>query len=218
MSTRFFPNYDKNKITSRFGLRTLNGTTRMHNGIDLVAETAKGGSATDKIKAHTGGTVDSVGYSSSAGYYINIKTDANTLMVYYHLKELPALEKGTTVQTGQIIGHMGSTGNSTGAHLHFGIKHNGAWVDPEPYLDKDFTAAPKTDITIGLRTLRQGATGEDVRALQILLTGRGFPADADGIFGPKTEEAVIAFQKANGLEPDGIVGKLTWSALLGVST
>ena len=217
MSTRFFPNYDKNKITSRFGMRTLNGTTRMHNGIDLVAETAKGGSATDKIKAHTGGTVDSVGYSSSAGYYINIKTDANTLMVYYHLKELPALEKGTTVQTGQIIGHMGSTGNSTGAHLHFGIKHNGAWVDPEPYLDKDFTAAPKTDITIGLRTLRQGATGGDVRALQILLAGYGELLGADGIFGPITESAVGDFQSRNGLDPDGIVGRLTWSKLLGVS-
>lgn len=216
MPTRFFPNYDKNKITSRFGMRTLNGTTRMHNGIDLVAETTKGGSATDKIKAHTGGTVDSVGYSSSAGYYINIKTDANTLMVYYHLKELPALEKGTTVQTGQIIGHMGSTGNSTGAHLHFGIKHNGAWVDPEPYLDKDFTAAPKTDLTIVLQTLRQGATGEDVRALQILLTGRRIETGVDGIFGPVTESSVVAYQAENGLDPDGIVGKLTWSKILGV--
>ena len=217
MPTRFFPNYDKNKITSRFGMRTMNGTTRMHNGIDLVAETTKGGSATDKIKAHTGGTVDSVGYSSSAGYYINIKTDPNTLMVYYHLKELPALEKGATVQTGQIIGHMGSTGNSTGAHLHFGIKSFGSWVDPEPYLDADFTAAPKTDLTIGLRTLRQGATGEDVRALQILLTGREVPTDADGKFGPITESSVVAYQGESGLDPDGIVGRLTWSKLLGVS-
>ena len=65
-------------------MRTLNGTTRMHQGIDLVAENAKGGSATDKIKAHTGGTVDSVGYSSSAGYYINIKTDANTPFFIFH--------------------------------------------------------------------------------------------------------------------------------------
>ena len=53
MATRFFPNYDKNKITSRFGMRTMNGSTKMHNGIDLVAETDTGKSATDKIKAHT---------------------------------------------------------------------------------------------------------------------------------------------------------------------
>lgn len=221
MATRFFPNYDKNKITSRFGMRTLNGSTKMHNGIDLVAQTEKGGSATDKIKAHTGGTVDAVGYSSSAGYYINIKVDANTLMVYYHLKELPALEKGATVQTGQIIGHMGSTGNSTGAHLHFGIKSFGSWIDPEPYLDKDFTAAPKTDITIGLRTLRKGATGEDVRALQILLAGRGYKGlmhAPDGIFGPNTLGAVKLFQEAAGLDGDGVVGRLTWGKLLGVST
>lgn len=216
MATRFFPSYNANKITSRFGMRTLNGTTKMHNGIDLVAKTDKGGSATDHIKAHTGGTVDSVGYSPSAGYYINIAVDANTLMVYYHLKEQPTQKKGATVQTGEIIGYMGSTGNSTGAHLHFGIKSFGSWIDPEPYLDKDYGAAPQPDLTIGLRTLMQGAVGEDVRALQILLTGREVATDADGKFGPKTKTAVKRYQDKNDLEADGIVGKLTWSKLLGV--
>ena len=216
MATRFFPSYNANKITSRFGMRTLNGTTKMHNGIDLVAKTDKGGSATDHIKAHTGGTVESVGYNSSAGYYIQIAVDANTLMVYYHLKELPTQKKGATVQTGEIIGYMGSTGNSTGAHLHFGIKSFGNWIDPEPYLDKDYGAAPKPDLTIGLRTLMQGDVGEDVRALQILLTGREVPTDDDGKFGPKTKTSVQRYQDKNDLEADGIVGKLTWSKLLGV--
>lgn len=220
MATRFFPNYNGNKITSRFGMRTLNGTTRMHNGIDLVAKTDKGGSATDYIKAHTGGTVEAVGYSASAGYYMNIQVDPSTLMVYYHMKELPAQKKGSTVKTGEVIGYMGSTGNSTGAHLHFGIKRNGSWIDPEPYLDKDYVYTAQSDLTVGMRTLRQGAKGEDVRSLQILLAGRGSKEnmhDPDGKFGPNTLGAVKHFQSKSGLEADGIVGKLTWGRLLGVS-
>ena len=63
---------------------------------------------------------------------------------------------------------MGATGNSTGAHLHFGIKVDGKWIDPAPYLDADYVPdkpAEKT-VTLGLHTLRKGSKGEDVRALQ----------------------------------------------------
>ena len=221
MATRFFPNYNGNKITSRFGMRTLNGATKIHNGIDLVAATKSGGSATDHITAHTGGTVAAVGHNNSAGYYINIQVDPNTVMVYYHLKAMPKQKKGATVKTGEIIGYMGSTGNSTGAHLHFGIKSFGQWIDPEPFLDKDYTitVSEKKTLSIGMRTLRQGAKGEDVRALQILLTGRGCRGnmhEPDGIFGPNTLGAVKLYQEKNKLDPDGVVGKLTWSALLGL--
>ena len=221
MATRFFLNYPANKVTSPFGMRTLNGTTRMHNGIDLVAATKTGGSATDYITAHTGGTVAAVGYNSSCGYYINIQC-GDALMVYYHLKALPVPKKGETVKTGQIIGYMGATGNVTGAHLHFGIKVDGKWIDPAPYLDADYTQdkpAEKT-VSIGLRTLRQGSKGEDVRALQILLSGRGCNGDMhepDGSFGPNTLGAVKIFQKSANLDADGIVGKLTWSTLLGIN-
>ncbi|MEL1135225.1 peptidoglycan-binding protein [Desulfitobacterium sp. THU1] len=63
-------------------------------------------------------------------------------------------------------------------------------------------------------TLRQGSTGPDVVRLQQLLTSHGFsPGAIDGIFGPKTEAAVIAFQRSRGLLVDGIVGVQTWSAL-----
>ena len=220
MATRFFPNYNGNKITSRFGMRTLNGTTRMHQGIDLVAKTDKGGSATDHIMAHTGGTVSAVGYSSSAGYYVNIQVSSSTLMVYYHLKEQSPLKKGATVKKGDILGYMGSSGNSTGAHLHWGIKRNGSWIDPEPYLEKDYTETEEAKtVTIALSVLRKGATGAQVESLQRLLHSLGYDLGdkpLDGIFGSKTEEAVKAYQKAKGLEADGIVGKATWSRLLGV--
>ena len=222
MATRFFPNYDAIKVTSPFGIRTLGGTTKMHNGIDLVAKRSDGGSATDYITAHTGGTVAAVGYNASAGYYINIQVDPNTVMVYYHLKALPKQKKGATVKTGEILGYMGSTGNSTGAHLHFGIKSFGQWIDPAPFLDNAYTptVSEKKTISIGMRTLRQGAKGEDVRALQILLRGRGCNGnmhEPDGIFGNNTLGAVKMYQKRENLDVDGIVGKNTLSRLLGLN-
>lgn len=77
------------------------------------------------------------------------------------------------------------------------------------------TPAVKTN-TIGVRTLREGCEGEDVKALQILLTGCGCKADADGIFGPKTKKAVEKYQHKVGLKEDGVAGIQTWSKLLGV--
>lgn len=86
------------------------------------------------------------------------------------------------------------------------------------------TTTPATDNNVGgkirLPMLRQGMTGEVVRAAQFLLNGRGASCGrygADGEFGPATEAAVLAFQRRNGLEADGIIGPMTWSKLLGVT-
>ena len=71
-----------------------------------------------------------------------------------------------------------------------------------------------------LPLLRQGSAGESVRAAQLLLIGRGFSCGrcgADGDFGPDTRRAALRCQRRNGLEPDGVIGPLTWAALLGVS-
>lgn len=215
--TRFFPNYDANKITSRFGMRTLHGTTRMHNGIDLVAKTTSGASATDYITAHTAGTVQAVGYDAGAGNYVNIQVDSSTIMVYYHLKEKSSLKVGSSVKRGDKIGYMGSTGNSTGAHLHWGIKKDGKWIDPEPYLDKDYPVENKA--TVVLPVLKRGVTGsETVKAMQLLLEGNGFPCGkgATGNFGSGTEKALNKYKKAKGLDPNGVCDEETWNELLGV--
>ena len=72
---------------------------------------------------------------------------------------------------------------------------------------------------MNMRTLKQGAKGEDVKALQILLIGRGFncgSSGVDGSFGPATDSAVRAYQRAHGLGVDGKAGPATMSKLLGV--
>lgn len=62
-------------------------------------------------------------------------------------------------------------------------------------------------------TLREGARGAAVLDLQAALSGAGMALAIDGDFGPATKRAVIAFQRSKGLEPDGIVGPMTWTAL-----
>lgn len=78
---------------------------------------------------------------------------------------------------------------------------------------------PKEGYTLEMKNLKKGCKGEDVRALQILLMGRGYSCGncgADGDFGGDTEKAVRAYQKAKGLVQDGIAGKATMGSLLGV--
>ena len=106
MGTRFFPRYNQNLITSRFGMRTLRGQTKMHNGIDMTATNDGEVGTTDYILAHTGGTVDSVGYNSSAGNYVRIRVDSKTIMAYYHLKNPCVLKKGASVKKGDKLGGM----------------------------------------------------------------------------------------------------------------
>ena len=82
---------------------------------------------------------------------------------------------------------------------------------------KEKTEEKKGVFTLEMRNLKNGCKGEDVKALQILLSGRGFGCGtADGIFGKNTEKAVKAFQTKKKLEVDGIAGKNTMAALLGL--
>lgn len=219
MSNRFFPGYKSYIVTSKFGMRKhpIFKVNKMHNGIDMTATNDGHSGHVDHICAHTGGTVENVGFGDSVGYYINIRVDKFTVMVYRHLRDLPTLKKGQTVKKGDIIGYMGKTGKAAGAHLHWGIKRNGEWIDPEPYLDKDYTVEPAVKyITMEVPVLKRGMKGEAVRALQAQLVGYGYPITVDGSFGPKTEEAVKQYQREHGLKEDGSVGRKTRSKMLGL--
>ena len=85
--------------------------------------------------------------------------------------------------------------------------------------EKEPATKPVVNFSLGMRNLKYGCKGEDVRALQILLKGRGYNGSMntpDGIFGSRTKGAVKAYQKVKGLEEDGIAGKKTLSSLWGV--
>ena len=95
-----------------------------------------------------------------------------------------------------------------------------AGLKKKPVAETATTTTTKGDYTMEMRNLKKGCKGEDVRALQILLGGRGYSCGifgTDGDFGSKTEDAVKKYQKAKGLTQDGIVGAKTMGSLLGAS-
>lgn len=217
---KLFPNHSSYIVTSPFGMRVhpVTGKQTMHNGIDLVASNG-GYGQTDYIAAHTAGTVEAVGYNSSCGYYANIRVSNRTVMVYYHLREMAYVKKGAKVQAGERIGYMGSTGTATGAHLHWGIKQDGKWIDPKPFLAADYTEKEQGEKTVNIEmaVLTKGSKGEQVKTLQRLLLTMGYNIGGygvDGSFGGATEKAVKEYQKENGLSVDGSVGQNTWNKLL----
>ena len=117
------------RISDDYGNRvhpTL-GITKMHNGIDLAAP---GGSA---ILAAYNGTVVAADYNSTMGNYITINHGGGLYTIYMHCSAL-YVSKGTDVTAGTKIGAVGTTGRSTGNHLHFGVRLNGAYVSPWNYL------------------------------------------------------------------------------------
>lgn len=118
-------------VTSRFGQCGLRWA-QCHTGVDLASPTVK------PIVAASSGTVTTVADlgADSYGRYIVITHPDGTETWYAHLEEFaPAIRTSTSVTTGQLIGYMGNTGNSTGRHLHFEVRPTGGQpVDPEPWL------------------------------------------------------------------------------------
>ena len=187
-----------------------------------MARCPDGTSALDYITAHTAGKLITVGYDNESGNYVNIRVSDDTVMTYCHLASPCKLTEGSFVEEGQIIGYMGATGRAKGAHLHWGIKKDGKWIDPEPYLDKDYIAKEKKPAqsycTVKLPVLKPGDSGETVKTMQILLINRGYSLSkgATGNFGSSTTKALLAFKKDVGLEETEKCGTKTWPALMGV--
>ena len=123
-------------VTCKFGPRVhpVTGKYSSHNGVDVVGA----GYTLALITSHTAGTVEYAGYNSTLGYHVNIRLANGDMTQYCHMTKSLQVKAGDIVKEGQIIGTMGSTGLSTGAHLHFGIQHGGEWIDPEPYLYADY--------------------------------------------------------------------------------
>ena len=108
----------------RYGI----GDTRPHSGHDYAA--AEG----TPIYAAAAGTVIIAGYSYSAGYWVVINHGNGLTSKYMHMFEMPYVSVGETVVKGQHIGGVGTTGQSTGNHLHFQVEEYGVAVNPSKYL------------------------------------------------------------------------------------
>lgn len=116
-------------ITSNFGMRIhpITKDKKFHNGIDI------GANAGSNVKAPANGIIDSVSYDNINGNRVRINHGNGVISIYIHLERY-LVKSGQNVSQGDIIGIVGSTGQAKGAHLHFSIKENDAYVNPNKYV------------------------------------------------------------------------------------
>lgn len=117
------------RISDEYGNRIhpILGTQQFHNGVDMAAS-----SGTAILAAYDGDVIAAT-YSSSMGNYIMIDHGSGLYTIYMHCSAL-YVSKGQAVTKGQNIAAVGSTGRSTGPHLHFSVRLNGSYVSPWNYL------------------------------------------------------------------------------------
>ncbi len=118
---------DGARLSSRFGKRRhpILGYTRMHAGVDFAAPTGT------PIYAAGNGTIVQAGRNGGYGKYIRIRHNGTFQTAYAHLSRYArGMRKGRRVKQGQVIGYVGSTGRSTGPHLHYEVLRNGRQINP----------------------------------------------------------------------------------------
>ena len=123
------PPMGKGSITSRFGVRNDPFLRRpaMHSGIDFRAPTGQ------PARATAPGTVASAGYEGGYGNMVTIDHGGGITTRFAHLSKI-SVKKGQAIAKGDVIGSTGSTGRSTGPHLHYEIRVNGRAIDPMTFL------------------------------------------------------------------------------------
>ncbi|MCR4990810.1 MAG: peptidoglycan DD-metalloendopeptidase family protein [Lachnospiraceae bacterium] len=126
-----FPCPNMKRISDEYGYRIhpVLGIEKFHNGVDMAAPTGS------PILAAYDGKVVAADYSASMGNYIMINHGDGLYTIYMHASAL-YVSKGQEVSKGQTIAAVGSTGRSTGPHLHFGVRRDGNYVNPWQYLSR----------------------------------------------------------------------------------
>ena len=119
-------------LSSSYGMRThpVLGGRRAHKGVDLA------GPVGTPILATADGTVSTASWFSSYGLYVSIEHGGEIQTRYGHMSRLN-VAAGQHVRKGDVIGFIGSTGRSTGPHLHYEVRVQGAAVNPIPYMQAD---------------------------------------------------------------------------------
>ncbi len=228
-----FPVAGSNRYGDSFWAMRGSGT---HHAVDIMADKMT------PVVAVADGTVTSI---NSRCCTLQIEHDDGWSSTYIHLNNdtpgtddgqgwgvAPGVTRGTRVSAGQLIGWVGDSGNAehSGSHLHFElVDPHGVFVDPYPTLraaDTGLAVAicKQPDISSlstlvdGSDLLRVGARGSAISQLQGFLSAIGHDVgSADGVFGPRTLAGIRQFQERQGLDPDGVVGSKTRTAVSSVA-
>ena len=121
-----WPCASRGTITSTFGWRTFRGVPNNHTGLDIAVPTGT------SVIACEDGVVTGSGWRNSYGYCVTI--DHGSITTLYAHNSVLKVTVGQSVKKGQQIALSGSTGNSTGPHVHLGVIKNGQYVNPAPYV------------------------------------------------------------------------------------
>jgi murein DD-endopeptidase MepM/ murein hydrolase activator NlpD len=174
----------------------ITGRTKKHRGLD-VAYSGLIYAPADGEVVHKGAALNK---STGGGYTLIVKHAADLYTVYYHLREPSELAVGAKVSTGEVLAHTGTTGASTGVHLHFETRSSRRWgsdFDPETVIDMSRSAADGA-------TLGPSATPSTPKLVE------------DGVIGRNTWGAVQRFLQAEGYykgKINGVPGKTTIKGL-----
>lgn len=201
-----------------------------HNGVDIVKQK----SSIDSIIAHSDGTVillatgkensKTARGTASYGNYVKIDHGSGYATLYAHLDSV-AVKKGQYVKRGDVIGVMGNTGHSFGAHLHFEVRKDNKRIDPTPYLNADLPGGRAENPT--------QKYSEEIKKFQQAAIADGIPLPkhgANGWWGAESEQAsktgvvkqresyrynnlTKIVQTAVGVRVDGYCGKDTDAAI-----
>lgn len=150
-------------VTSGYGQRVAptTGASTNHKGLDIVLKDSN-------IPAVKTGVVEYVGYSNSGGNMVYIKHDDGVTARYLHMAAPSTLSVGDVVREGQTVGIMGSTGVSTGDHLHIDFKRGGTTLDPDEYFSSGGSGAFVSTDNEG-SGLAMGIVGNIIEFVVILL-------------------------------------------------
>lgn len=170
--------YEKRLNPNSEGVGRTDSSLGYHGGIDINWDT---GSADKELHATTGGTVDGITTSGSAGNSVKWLDKAGYLHWYMHMRDKPLVNDGDTIKPGQLLGYVGNTGDSGGAHLHYSIingsQFNG-WsdspggVNPLMYFHNYNSAGPQTNpnerggLTFSTGVRGASESGKTVQAIQ----------------------------------------------------
>jgi murein DD-endopeptidase MepM/ murein hydrolase activator NlpD len=146
-------------VNSRFGLRQLSfePRARQHDGVDIAAPSG------EAVHAAAMGFVRRTGLSESYGHFVEVAHADGVSTFYAHLVRGSKLKAGAFVAPGAVLGFVGSTGHSTGPHLHFEVRRDGAPLNPQLFLGRRF--AGREDLpSAPARLVRAGGAARDASA------------------------------------------------------
>ena len=204
---------------SPYGWRThpISGKRAFHRGVDVAGSFP--------VTAAGDGVVGHIGFSRTGGGNVVGIDHGSVWTFYYHGAHKTGLKKGERVEAGTFVYFSGTTGSSTGDHLHFEVRKSKTWgntVDPELYLsERAPVASNKVSGQLDKTTWKQWQTALREYGYKGRIDGipgrltytamqKWAGVTADGIIGPNTRRAV---QVKLDVKPDGVWGKLTISAL-----